>query len=57
MCGLCQYKHPQEQSTMITPRIRDGLVWWMSTEFAMHYEEFLSWGDHGWFCEIKFETV
>lgn len=42
---------------MITPRIRDGLVWWMSTEFAIHYKPFYSFGDHGWYCEIKFETI
>ena len=42
---------------MITPRIRDGLVWWMPADLAPYYEEFLSFGDHGFYCEIRFETI
>lgn len=43
---------------MITPVLRDGLVWWMPTKFAKFYDLFLCVSDEGrLYCEVKFESI
>lgn len=41
---------------MITPLWRDGLILWTDTRLAPHFESFLCWGDHGYYCSVKFES-
>lgn len=42
---------------MITPLRIGSMILWDYTYRAATHEPFLCWGDHGWFCMIKFESL
>jgi hypothetical protein len=42
---------------LTTPMYRDGLILQTSIEFAAFYKLFLRLGDHGLYCEIRYEMT
>lgn len=45
-----------KRQTLTTPMYRNGLILQTPIEFARFYKPFYRFGDHGEYCEIRYEN-